>query len=257
MSISNEYRNSTDLLSGAPSAPEEIDLRSSAPLADIRIVPTPAADASPPISAIGSVRIPDTFYVRHVKYPLERVAAAVVFLLIFPLLLLVALAIRINMGPNVIFRQRRVGLDGEVFTMWKFRTMDPDRRRAEEPFAWPDRRVTHKSRDDPRLRKLGRILRATGLDEMPQLWDVVRGKMALIGPRPELESVVRKRDLWDHPRHLVKPGITGLWQVSPVRKDLMYENLHIDVDYVENISPTLDAKIAWATVFMPFRRTGW
>ncbi len=85
---------------------------------------------------------------------------------------------------------------------------------------------------------------------------MIRGKTALIGPRPEPESVVRQRDLWDHPRHLVKPGIPGLWQVSPLREDLVYENHHIDVEYVENISPKLDAKIAWATVFMPFRRTG-
>lgn len=221
------------------------------------------AQTMEPIRVVGQVDTdviiepPTSFYATWVKYPAERLLAGVILIVVLPVILLVALAIRINMGPGVFFRQRRVGKHGEVFTMWKFRSMDPDRRAAEQSIDWPDRRRTHKSRHDPRQRKLGRILRSTSLDEIPQLWDVVRGKMSLIGPRPELESVVSKFDLWDHPRHLVKPGITGKWQVSEVRDDLLYENLHIDVDYVREISLRTDAKIAVATVAMPFRRTGW
>ena len=100
------------------------------------------------------------------------------------------------------------------------------------------------------------MLRRTSLDELPQLVNVVMGDMALIGPRPELETVVEARDLRDHPRHLVKPGITGLWQVSEARGELLHENLHHDETYVRMVSLRTDLRILGRTVVALLRGTG-
>jgi lipopolysaccharide/colanic/teichoic acid biosynthesis glycosyltransferase len=135
--------------------------------------------------------------------------------------------------------------------------MNHDRRNGSQPYV-PDRRKTHKHEQDPRLTALGRFLRKWSLDELPQLWNVVRGDMSLIGPRPELVSIVERYDTWQHARHRVKPGLTGLWQVTARGDGLMHEHTHIDLAYAARVSLRGDFKILLLTIpALLGRRTGY
>jgi len=197
-----------------------------------------------------------TAYERFFKPVIDRAVGAVLLLAVLPTLLLVALLVRALLGRSVIFKQRRVGRGGRVFTMYKFRTMHPCRRRARVQHA-PDRRVTHKHPRDPRLTPLGRFLRKWSLDELPQLWNVARGDMSLIGPRPELVDIVDRYESWQHERHAVKPGLTGLWQVLARGDGPMHENTHLDLAYVRRVRFTTDCKILLHTIpVLLGRRTG-
>jgi lipopolysaccharide/colanic/teichoic acid biosynthesis glycosyltransferase len=135
--------------------------------------------------------------------------------------------------------------------------MHEDRRqRSPENHDGPDRRVTHKTTEDPRHTPLGRVLRRFSLDELPQLWNVLRGEMSVVGPRPELPLVVDRYHQWQHLRHLVKPGITGLWQVSE-RGDLaMHECVETDIEYVRRVSLLTDITIIARTIPAAVRGTG-
>jgi lipopolysaccharide/colanic/teichoic acid biosynthesis glycosyltransferase len=132
--------------------------------------------------------------------------------------------------------------------MYKFRTMAPDRRHEAASYDEPERRKTHKHPDDPRLTPLGRFLRKWSLDELPQLWNVVRGEMSLVGPRPEMLGIVDTYDHWQHARHAVKPGLTGLWQVSARGDGPMHENTHLDLAYVRQVRFGSDCKILFMTI---------
>ena len=131
---------------------------------------------------------------------------------------------------------------GREFTVYKFRTMNSTAV-STISITHDDRRTNHKSTDDPRHTDLGRFLRKWSLDEIPQLWNVALGDMSLIGPRPELPSIVAKYEPWQHRRHEVKPGLTGLWQVTARGDAPMHEATDIDVDYVENVRFVDDTKI--------------
>ena len=186
-------------------------------------------------------------YERLAKPAIDRTVGLLLLLAALPALALVALAVRGVLGPGVIFKQRRVGRKGHAFTMYKFRTMDPDRRRTRGARA-PDRRRTHKHPNDPRQTPLGRFLRKWSLDELPQLWNVVKGDMSLVGPRPELVEVVERYEGWQHERHVVKPGLTGLWQVTARADGPMHENTHLDLAYVRQVRFASDCKILLLTI---------
>ena len=198
-----------------------------------------------------------TVYERLVKPVVDRLVGVTFLLLTLPVLALVAIVVRARMGQGVIFKQERVGLGGRRFLVYKFRTMRHDRRHRSQPVAVPDRRKTHKHEQDPRVTALGRFLRKWSLDELPQLWNVVRGDMSLIGPRPELVSIVERYDAWQHARHSVKPGLTGLWQVTARGDGLMHEHTHIDLAYASRVSLRSDCKILLLTIpALLGRRTG-
>lgn len=185
----------------------------------------------------------------HIWKPLiDRVIGGFLILMAAPLLAVVAILVRTTLGPGVIFRQPRVGRNGIPFTVFKFRTMRPDRRRANVPIAFPDRRRTHKSAEDPRHTSLGRFLRRWSLDELPQLFNVVKGQMSLIGPRPELPSVVANYKPWQHRRHDVMPGLTGLWQVVARGDGPMELRTDLDIAYINSVSLALDIQILAATI---------
>jgi exopolysaccharide biosynthesis polyprenyl glycosylphosphotransferase len=184
-----------------------------------------------------------------VKRVLDRMLGIGLFLALSPLLAVIALAIRRTSPGPVIFRQIRIGEDGKPFEMLKFRSMtvDAEDRRHELVEIDEGNGVLFKIRDDPRVTKVGALLRRYSLDELPQLWNVVRGEMSLVGPRPPLpQEVIGYSD--DATRRLrVKPGMTGLWQVSG-RSDLSWEeSLRLDLRYVDNWSLALDATILWRT----------
>jgi lipopolysaccharide/colanic/teichoic acid biosynthesis glycosyltransferase len=189
-------------------------------------------------------------YPRLGKPVLDRVGAVIIGLVALPITVLIALVIRLTLGSPVLYVQERVGRHGKRFRMYKFRTMRTDRRRDQRPFPGPDRRVRHKTATDPRHTTVGMFLRRRSLDEIPQLWNVLLGHMSLVGPRPELPSVVAGYGPWQHQRHLCKPGITGLWQVSARNNgdgSLMCEHTEFDLEYLRVMSLRSDLAILWKT----------
>lgn len=207
------------------------------------------------LSHLSFVAPPRGFYVRVGKPVMDRTVGAAALLLASPILAAVAVAVRWRIGTPVIFRQRRSGLNGGAFDVLKFRTMRADRRsqRASVPV---DRRMTHKSEADPRHTDVGRQLRKWSLDELPQLWNVVRGEMSLVGPRPELVEIVAGYEPWQHQRHLVRPGLTGLWQISRRGEGLMHLYTDIDLEYVATVSLRTDIKILFRTIPAALSRSG-
>ena len=189
------------------------------------------------------VRRSQTGYERYLKPVLDRVGGILLLLVTSPLFLAAAVAIRRTMGTPVILRQERVGKSGVVFTIYKFRTMQADRRVGDVPDFGEERRLTHKHPNDPRLTPVGRFLRKWSLDELPQFWNVARGEMSLVGPRPEMPKIVAGYEPWQHARHFVKPGITGLWQISERGDRMMHECTETDLVYVDQVSLTTDLKI--------------
>jgi len=201
---------------------------------------------------------------RHFERVLERIAGEPFVertksvLVLSPLLVGLALAIRILDGRPVLFRQTRVGRDGRLFTIYKFRTMvtDAEARKAELVELNEHDGVLFKIKEDPRVTRVGRVLRRYSLDELPQLLNVLRGEMSLVGPRPPLPDEVARYEQDVRRRLAVKPGMTGLWQVSG-RSDLSWEeSVRLDVRYVENWSLILDLQILWKTWSAVFRASG-
>ncbi len=183
------------------------------------------------------------------KGAIDRVSALLILLLIFPLLLGIALAVRSDGGP-AFFRQTRVGLGGREFRVLKFRSMvvDAEAKLDELRSRNEGAGLLFKMRHDPRITRVGHLLRKYSLDELPQLFNVLTGSMSLVGPRPPLPSEVAGYERAAARRLLVKPGITGLWQVSG-RSDLSWEQtLRLDLRYVENWTLALDAQILLKTV---------
>ncbi len=171
------------------------------------------------------------------KRLLDLAVTSTVLVFVAPILATVWLGLRMTLGPRVVLRQDRVGKNGDTFRLIKFRTMRGCRRNTEDScsFVGADRRLTHKSCDDPRHTKLGRVVRKFSLDELPQLVNILRGDMSLVGPRPELASVATAEFL-SHPRHRVRPGLTGPFQVSDLRgSGDLNSGLHLDTSYVENL----------------------
>jgi len=171
-------------------------------------------------------------------------------LILAPVFLLIALWVIVLDGAPVFFRQVRVGLHGRPFRVVKFRTMVPDAeaRLAELQDLNEIKGHAFKVTDDPRLSRTGRILRATSFDELPQLWNVVRGEMSLVGPRPPLPSEVEGYDLWHRRRLSMKPGITGLWQVEARREEDFDRWVALDLAYIDRWSVWLDLKIMVRTI---------
>jgi lipopolysaccharide/colanic/teichoic acid biosynthesis glycosyltransferase len=171
----------------------------------------------------------------------------------------IAVAVRMTSRGPVLFHQKRVGRDGKTFTMVKFRSMFTN---AEDRLAELREKnvnadgLLFKMRDDPRVTRVGQFLRKFSLDELPQLFNIVAGSMSLVGPRPPLPSEVAQYGDDVRRRLLVKPGLTGLWQVSG-RSDLTWEeSVRLDLRYVENWSPALDLMILWKTAFAVLGRSG-
>ncbi|PUA82336.1 hypothetical protein C7S10_00860 [Nocardioides currus] len=188
---------------------------------------------------------------RAVKDVVERLLAAGALVLLSPVLLAVWLMVRRGSAGPGLFRQERVGRNGETFTMLKFRTMTSTAAEEQAELAelnQVDGGVIFKIRNDPRITPIGGFLRRYSVDEVPQLWNVVTGQMSLVGPRPALPQEVERYDLDPRRRLAVKPGITGLWQVSG-RSDLSWaESVRLDVKYVDNWSLMLDVSILCRTV---------
>lgn len=184
------------------------------------------------------------------KRSVDVAASLLILGLAMPLVLLVAVAIKLSSGGSVLFRQTRCGLNGRYFTLYKFRTMvrDAESQRNEllhlNEMAGP----AFKLRRDPRVTRVGRLLRKFSLDELPQLWNVLRGDMSLVGPRPPIPEEVAQYERWQRRRLSMKPGLTCLWQISG-RNQVDFDRwMELDLQYIDTWSPMLDVKILLKTI---------
>ena len=173
-------------------------------------------------------------------------------ILALPLMALSALMVYLEDGPPVIFRQKRVGKNGHLFEMLKFRTMVRD---AEQLQSQVEKRdlagnLIHKVRDDPRVTRVGRLLRRFSLDELPQLFNVLAGTMSLVGPRPEMPYLVENYQSWQRKRFAVLPGMTGWWQVTGRSDKPMHLHTEDDLYYIQNYSIWLDLEIIVRTIWV-------
>jgi exopolysaccharide biosynthesis polyprenyl glycosylphosphotransferase len=193
---------------------------------------------------------PDRALALIIKRIADIAVSGAALVVLSPLLAGVAAWIAARDGQPILFRQTRVGVQGRPFRIAKYRTMVPD---AEErlPELLEQNEIrgqAFKVTDDPRLSRTGRLLRATSIDELPQLWNVLRGEMSLVGPRPPLPDEVDGYDIWHRRRLSMKPGITGLWQVA-ARRDPEFDRwVRMDLEYIDRWSLWLDLKIIARTI---------
>ena len=185
------------------------------------------------------------FYEKYIKRLLDIVLSGCALIVLSPLLLVTAILVRVKLGSPVIFCQERPGRDEKIFKLHKFRSMSDAR--DENGNLLPD---------EIRLGKFGRNLRATSLDELPELWDIFRGKMSIVGPRPLLVKYLPLYNDEQRRRHDVRPGLTGWAQVHGRNLASWEERFAYDVDYVDNISFALDVKIIFMTIRCVFAREG-
>ena len=197
-------------------------------------------------------------YQRLMKRLLDLAVGSVALVLAAPVMALVAIAIVVDSRGPVFFRQERVGENGKLFEMIKFRSMvaDADERLDEIVETRSDGRVIHKKKNDPRVTRVGKFIRATSLDELPQLLNVLKGEMSLVGPRPELPWLAAKYEPWQCKRFAVPQGITGWWQVNGRSDKLMHEHTQEDLFYIQNYSLLLDIRILYRTIGAVIKRSG-
>ncbi len=176
-------------------------------------------------------------YAKYFKRLMDVILSGIALVVLAPIIGIVALLVKLRLGSPVIFKQERPGKDEKVFTMYKFRTMTDERDTCGNLMP-----------DSIRLTKFGKFLRSTSLDELPELWNIFRGDMSIVGPRPLLVSYLPYYTQNENRRHNVRPGLTGLAQVSGRNLLIWDERLAKDVEYVENITFTRDCKIILLTV---------
>jgi exopolysaccharide biosynthesis polyprenyl glycosylphosphotransferase len=184
------------------------------------------------------------------KRAFDLVLSSAALLVLAPVFLVFAVAIRLESPGPVLFRQRRVGVNGREFMLYKFRSMYQDAEarleslRARNEVSGP----VFKIRDDPRVTRVGRFMRRTSIDELPQFWNVLRGEMSVVGPRPPLPAEVKQYQRWQVRRLSMKPGITCIWQVSG-RSHISFERwMELDLQYIDNWSLWRDVKILARTI---------
>ena len=190
-------------------------------------------------------------YQRMVKRVFDVLICAAGLIIAMPVMVLISLAILLEDGRPVFFLQKRVGENGRVFSMFKFRTMvkNAEELRANVEQTDADGNVIHKLRDDPRVTRVGKVLRRFSLDEIPQIFNILGGTMSLVGPRPEMPYLVDKYQPWQRKRFAVPPGLTGWWQVTGRSDKPMHLHTEDDLYYIQNYSIWLDIQILIRTVW--------
>jgi lipopolysaccharide/colanic/teichoic acid biosynthesis glycosyltransferase len=186
---------------------------------------------------------------RRGRRAVDIVLAASLLMLVWPIIALACAAIFIEDGGPVFFKQRRAGRFERIFIIYKLRTMGA---------AACGDRPSPLSGSDQRITAVGRFLRRTSIDELPQLFNVLRGNMSFVGPRPEMQTMLRRYEPWQHLRHLMAPGLTGIWQTTyrstiPLERP---ESTALDIDYIRRASPMLDSVLLFRTVFAVLSQRG-
>ena len=193
------------------------------------------------------------FY-KFCKRGIDVIVAGVGLILLSPIITIVACAIKLTSKGPIFFLQKRVGKNGELFNMYKFRSMVVNAEELKEKLKHKNEMSgpMFKMKDDPRVTKVGKFIRKTSLDELPQLWNVLKGDMSLVGPRPSLPKEVEQFDSWMFKRLSVRPGLTCYWQVSG-RNNIDFEDwMKLDVKYVEERNLWIDIKLIFKTVGVLF-----
>lgn len=185
------------------------------------------------------------FYEKYIKRALDIMLSGIAMILLSPVMLITAILVRVNLGSPVVFCQERPGKDEIIFKMHKFRTMTEERNENGELLP-----------DEKRLTEFGKTLRSLSLDELPELWDIFRGKMSIVGPRPLLVEYLPLYSEEQHHRHDIKPGLTGWAQVNGRNLTSWEERFEHDIYYVNHVSFLMDVKIVFATVRCVFAREG-
>ncbi|MDN6736138.1 sugar transferase [Tetragenococcus halophilus] len=184
-------------------------------------------------------------YERFIKRGLDIFLSFLSLTLFSPVFLIIVMLVRVNLGKTIFFKQERPGLNGEIFSMYKFRTMTNEVQENGEPLP-----------DEKRLTRFGKFLRSTSLDELPELWNILKGDMSIIGPRPLLVEYLPLYNEQQKQRHNVRPGLTGLAQVSGRNLISWQEKFELDVKYVRNISFKQDLLIFFLTIKKVFVKEG-
>jgi exopolysaccharide biosynthesis polyprenyl glycosylphosphotransferase len=203
--------------------------------------------------------IPHNPYQLAIKKVMDVCISLIVIIVFLPVFIIIAISIKLTSPGPIIFKQARVGLRGRPFYLYKFRTMV---RNAEDIKKHLDSKnevdgPVFKIKDDPRVTKVGKFLRRSGLDELPQVFNVLKGEMSLIGPRPPLQSETQQYKRWQLRRLSVKPGLSCFWQIKPERNSIRFEKwMELDLAYIDNWSIRLDLMILLKTVGTVFKRTG-
>ena len=188
------------------------------------------------------------------KRAIDIIGAGSGLLLLSPVIAIVACAVKFTSKGPIFFSQKRVGKNGKLFDMYKFRSMVVNAEELKEKLAHQNEMSgpMFKMKDDPRVTKVGKFIRKTSLDELPQLWNVLKGDMSLVGPRPSLPKEVKQFEEWMYKRLTVKPGLTCYWQVSG-RNNIDFEDwMKLDISYVEDRNLWIDIKLIFKTVFVLF-----
>ena len=221
------------------------------PLHDIGLAwPTGRVEEFDGVPILSHAQVPDQALSLVAKRLIDIALSSVALVALAPVFVGTALAIALTEGSPILFRQVRVGLHGRPFTIVKFRTMvaDAEVRYAEVVQLSDTQGAAFKMTDDPRITRLGRLLRRTSIDELPQLWNVLRGEMSLVGPRPAPPREVAEYDVWHRRRLSMKPGITGLWQVEARLDESFDRRAALDLRYIDAWSIWLDLKIILRTI---------
>lgn len=188
------------------------------------------------------------------KRGIDIIGAGSGLLLLSPVIAIVACAVKFTSKGPIFFSQKRVGKNGQLFDMYKFRSMVVNAEELKEKLAHQNEMSgpMFKMKDDPRVTKVGKFIRKTSLDELPQLWNVLKGDMSLVGPRPSLPKEVKQFEKWMYKRLTVRPGLTCYWQVSG-RNNIDFEDwMKLDISYVEDRNLWIDIKLIFKTVFVLF-----
>ena len=184
-------------------------------------------------------------YRNFIKRPMDFILSLIALVVLSPVLLIVAILVRFKLGSPVIFKQKRPGLNEKIFTMYKFRTMTDEKDEHGELLP-----------DSVRLTKFGRVLRSTSLDELPELFNILKGEMSIVGPRPLLIQYLPLYSEYQKRRHEVRPGLSGLAQVSGRNAISWEDKFNLDVEYVDNVSFSGDWKIIFLTLKKVFVKEG-
>ncbi|MCC6454917.1 MAG: sugar transferase [Caldilineaceae bacterium] len=195
---------------------------------------------------------------RFGKRLMDLALAGVGLLLLWPVMLVVAIAIKLEDGGPILYSSSRVGENGRLFYMYKFRSMVVNADKLQDVVSHTDENghLIFKHIDDPRITHIGRFIRRTSIDELPQLFNVIKGEMSLVGPRPELPWLVESYEPWQRKRFAVPQGITGWWQVNGRSENPMHLHTDQDLYYVQHYSLWLDIQILWRTISVVFRGRG-
>jgi len=195
---------------------------------------------------------------RFMKRLFDLIATTTLFLLTWPLLLFIAVLIKLDSPGPIIFKQQRMGENGKIFCMYKFRSMiaGAEEHQDEVTQFTEDGRILHKFRDDPRVTRMGRRLRHWSLDELPQFFNVLKGDMSLVGPRPEMPWLVELYEPWQRKRFAVPQGMTSWWVISGRSDKPLHLHIEDDLYYIQNYSLLLDLQILWKTISLVLKGRG-